>query len=125
MMQRLKSFRLLLMLAAMVFVAKPFMGFAVLHNVLRPRQVHTILVKSFSKRKPENLEDAKDHIESLHQLLSNPLSVLLSAISVLLLTLFPLVFLNGVKLTQNLLYRIRYALIPPEHTYLLTGKLTI
>ena len=124
-MHRLTVFRLFFTLAALLFVAKPFFGYEVSSREFRPRQVHTILVKSFSKRKPESLDDANASAEKLHQLLINPLAALLSSISFLLLALFPTVFKNGFHITGKVISDIHYALLPAEHTYLLAGKLII
>ena len=124
-MPRLTAFRLFFTLAALLFVAKPFFGYGISGREFHPRQVHTILVKSFSKRKPESLDDANAGAEYLHKLLTNPLAVLLSAISLLLLSLFPTVFKNGFNITGKVVSDIRYALLPAEHTYLLAGKLII
>ena len=125
MVRQLKKFRWFITLAAMLFVAKPFLGFSTVNYHTHPNHIHTILVKSFSKRKPESLEEANAHVESIHKLISNPLTVLCSAISLLLVTLFPWIFRTELKITQGILSDIRYALLPPEHTYLLAGKLII
>jgi hypothetical protein len=124
-MQRLKAFRLYISLAALLFVAKPFLGFGTFSRHFHPRQVHTILVKSFTKRKPESLQDADANVESIHKLLINPFAVLLSAISILLLTLFPSIFKKGNKITYEFLSQIRFALLPPERAFILAGKLSI
>ncbi|MDB5154869.1 MAG: hypothetical protein JWR54_3620 [Mucilaginibacter sp.] len=124
-MHRHTAFRLFFILAALLFIGKPFFGYGVSIRELRPRQVHTILVKSFSKRKPESLEDADANVAYLHQLLINPLAVIFSAISFLLITLFPIIFRNGPNITDKILSDIRYALLPPEPAYLLAGKLII
>src|ERR1700761_847312 len=125
-MHRLTAFRLFFTLAALLFVAKPFFGYGVSSREFHPRQVHTILVKSFSKRKPESLEDANASAEQLHQLLTNPLAVILSSISLLLLALFPAIFKSDFnRITGKVVSDIRYALVPAERTYLLAGKLII
>ena len=124
-MQRLTAFRLFFSLAALLFVAKPFFGFGAATQQLRPGQAHTILAKSFTKRKPEGLEEANANIESIHKLLINPFATIFSAISVLLLTLFPFLFRKDIKLTQRVLSDIRFALLPPIDACLLTGKLII
>jgi hypothetical protein len=124
-MQRLKAIRLIISIAAMLFVAKPFLGFETVGKHFHPRQVHTILVKSFSKRKPESLQDADANVTALHHLLTNPLVVLLSSIFLLLLTLFPLLFKNVLNITGRLLSDIRTALLPPENACILTGQLLI
>jgi hypothetical protein len=124
-MQRLTAFRLFFLLAALLFIAKPFFGFSA--NVQRTRhsQGYTILAKSFTKRKPESIEEADANIEFIHQLLNNPLLNILSTISFLLLTLFPVLFKNGLEITGRFLSDLRSALLPPKHAYLLSGKLII
>jgi hypothetical protein len=124
-MQRLTAFRLFFLLAALLFVAKPFLGFN--SNIQRTHssQNHTILVKSFTKRKPESIEEADANIEFIHRLLSNSLLNILSTISCLLPMLFPAAFKSGLKITGRLLSDLLCALFPPEHVYLLTGKLLI
>lgn len=124
-MKRATAFRLFFSLAALLFVAKPFFGFETLAHRLRPHQVHTILVKSFSKRKPEGFEEANSNLEAIHKLLINPAAAVFSAISILLLTIFPTLFASGIKLTQKVLSGIRYALLPTEHSWLLTGAIII
>jgi hypothetical protein len=124
-MHRLTALRLFFTLAALLFIAKPFFGYGISSREFHPRQVHTILVKSFSKRKPESLDDANASAEYLHKLLTNPLAVILSTISLLLLSLFPAIFKNNFNITGKVISDIRYALLPGEHTYLLAGKLII
>jgi hypothetical protein len=87
----------------MLFVARPFLGFAFFNQQYRPKQVHSILVKSFSKRKPESLEEANANVEFIHHLLTNPLAFIISTISFLLLTLFPSVFKNCAEITNSFL----------------------
>lgn len=124
-MQRLRILHLLFSLAALLFVAKPFLGFVAFNRLSQPRISHTILVKSFTKRKPESLHDADAKAEAVHQQLSNPILVLLSAISLLLAVLLPAYIEGRIKLTGQFIADIRTALLPPERAYLLTGKLTI
>jgi hypothetical protein len=124
-MQRITAFRLVFLLAALLFVAKPFFGFGVLGQQPRPHQQHTILAKSFTKRKPESLEEADANAEIIHQQLINPFATILSGISFLLLILFPVAFKSSHNITGKIIADIRYALLPTEHTYLLTGKLII
>jgi hypothetical protein len=124
-MHRLKTFRLFISLAAILFVAKPFIGFATFNYSSHPRISHTILVKSFTKRKPESLQEGYAKSEAIHQSLINPSLVLLSGIFFLLAMLFPLSFDNGVKLTNRILLAICATILPPEPAYLLMGKLVI
>jgi hypothetical protein len=124
-MSRLKAFRLFFTLAALLFVAKPFFGYGAFNQQSKPRISHSVLVKSFTKRKPENLEEADANAEYIHQLLINPLAELLSAISFLLLFLFPQVFRKILNITTRVLSDIHCALLPPEDPCVLVGQLII
>jgi hypothetical protein len=123
-MQRLKAFRLFISLAAILFVAKPFIGFAAFNSPY-PHISHTVLVKSFTKRKPESLQDGYAKSEAIHQSLTNPLLIPLSGILLLLAMLFPFLLDRGVRLTNRILLAICTIILPPESAYLLTGKLII
>ena len=124
-MQGLKAFRIFLVFAALLFVAKPFFGFGIYSSRFKPHISHNILVKSFTKRKPESLEDADANVSHIHQQLSNPVIILFPSISLLLLTLFPLLFSYLTKITGRALADIQFAILPPQRTYLLAGKLII
>lgn len=122
---REKALYSLFFIAVMLFVAKPFIGFATLTGTREHITAHSILVKSFSKRKPEDLRDAELQKASLRMMLSDPPLKLLISITFLLGVLFPLLFRNAALITHDCLNRIRYSLIPAEQPYLLTGKLSI
>ncbi|HTD41528.1 MAG TPA: hypothetical protein VK671_12955 [Mucilaginibacter sp.] len=120
------AFKIFFAFAALLFIAKPFFGFGVTANQRFKIHIsHNILVKSFSKRKPESLEDADKSARQIHRQLSNPLLVLISSMSVLLISLLPATFDYLRKITSRMLSDIRLSLLPPENTYLLTGKLII
>jgi hypothetical protein len=119
------AFKIFFAFAALLFIAKPFFGFEVASHRFKIHVSHNILVKSFSKRKPENLEDADKTAAQIHQQLSNPLMVLLSSMSLLLLSLLPLLFETLRKITDRVLSDIRFSLLPPEPAYLLSGQLII
>lgn len=124
-MQKLKAFRLIFSLAALLFVAKPFVGFGTISMQVKSIKTHTILVKSFTKRKPEGIEEADANVRALHRLLINPPLLSPSAIAVLLLMLFPAIITFFDRIISLILYKNRYGLLPPEPAYLLTGKLII
>ena len=119
------AFKIFFAFAALLFIAKPFFGFEVANHHFKIHVSHNILVKSFSKRKPENLEDADKSAAQVHQQLSNPLMVLLSSISLLLLSLLPVLFEQLRKITKRILSDIRFSLLPQQPAYLLSGKLII
>jgi len=121
-MQKIKTFRLIISIAALVFVAKPFAGFGTLGREFKPIVSHNILVKSFTKRKPESLEDADERLQAIHMVLTNPLMLLLPAISFFLSLLLPSVAWDRSRLTEQ---AARCMLLPARPAYLLAGKLTI
>jgi hypothetical protein len=112
-------------LAVLLFIAKPFIGFSAISNKKEHIAKHSILVKAFSKRKPEDLRDAELKKAALRVMLNNPPAKILVSITILLGVLFPLLFQVIALVTGSYLNRIRYSLIPAEHPYLLTGKLSI
>lgn len=112
-------------LAVLLFIAKPFIGFASITGSQGHITAHSILVKAFSKRKPEDLRDAELKKTALRVMLINPPVKMLVSITLLLGILFPLLFQRLTFVTCSYLNRIRYSLIPAEQPYLLTGKLTI
>ena len=119
------AFKIFFAFAALLFIAKPFFGFELSNHHFKIHISHNILVKSFSKRKPESLEDADKSAKQIHRQLSNPLMTLIPSISVLLLSLFPALFDDLRKITGRIISNIRLSLLPPENTYLLAGKLII
>jgi hypothetical protein len=112
-------------LAVLMFVAKPFIGFSIANLEGASIEVHSLLAKSFSKRKPDDLGEAEAKVLNIHQQLIDPPLPLLLSITSLLGLLFPLVFkrLNGAG--NSFLNNLKTALIPADQPYLLTGKLTI
>lgn len=125
MQQRLKAFRIFFSLTALLFIAKPFLGFGAFNQQTKPRISHTILVKSFTKRKPESLQDADTMAEAISQKISNPLLVVLSAISFLISFIVPLVSGAFSRITGKIIDDLHIRILPIEQSYLLTGKLTI
>jgi hypothetical protein len=124
-MRKLRVAHILFSLAALLFVAKPFIGFGAFNQQARPRIAHTILIKSFTKRKPESLHDADAKAEAVYHQLSNPILVLLSAISFLLVILLPVCIERLSKLTRKSITDICASFLPPNRAYLLAGKLII
>lgn len=124
-MQRATVFRLVISIAAMIFVLKPFLGFRTLNRQFKPRISHSILAKSFTKRKPESLEDADERVALIHKVLTNPPLPLLGTISFLLSVLFSLVAFSGVKITRRTLSDLRTTLYPAQPVYLRCSSLLI
>jgi hypothetical protein len=124
-MQKLKSFQILFSIAALLFISKPFFGFNTIKLQSKQQASHNILVKSFSKRKPESLEDAYAKTMAVHQQLSNPLLILASAITLLLAVLLSALPEGAARLTGEAIANLKRSILPPGPVYLLTSKLTI
>ncbi|WDF56710.1 hypothetical protein [Mucilaginibacter sp. KACC 22063] len=110
-------------IAALLFIAKPFIGYNTIFH-FRKSQPRLVLVKAFTKRKPEFLEESEREKAGLHYKLSNPPEKNNISIAFLLSLLFPFLFVVE-QIRKN---RIQSALVPVapgNKTYLLTGKLTI
>jgi hypothetical protein len=113
-------------LAALMFVAKPFIGFSITGiDSASIIESHSLLAKSFTNRKPEDLEDSKAKSGAIHQQLTNPPLPLLLTITALLSLLFPLLFKSATRTGNSFINELKTALVPAVRPYLLTGKLTI
>lgn len=122
---RLKTLYFFFYLAVLMFTAKPFIGFSVIGVNSPLIDSHSILAKSFSKRKPEDLEDSKTKAGAIRQQLTNPPLPLLLSIMALLAFLFPFIFKRTNRIGHSLINELKNALVPAAQPYLLTGKLSI
>jgi len=111
--------------AALLFIAKPFLGYSAFNNKTKPRISHSILVKSFTKRKPDDLQDARAKAQAIRQLISDPPLRLVSAIAILMALLLPFAIESITKITHRVITDIRDSLSEPVPAWLLAGKLTI
>ncbi|HEX3385750.1 MAG TPA: hypothetical protein VHS53_11200 [Mucilaginibacter sp.] len=111
--------------AALLFIAKPFLGFTAFNKQAKPRISHSILVKSFTKRKPEDLRDGHAKAQALHQMIADPPLKLASSILLLMAVLLPFTIENITKLTQRVIAAIGDFLTESAPAWLLTGKLSI
>jgi len=119
-MSRIASIKIVLFFAALVFIAKPFIGFG-LSGHLRSHVKTNIFVKAFSKRK---IEDSRLAMNAIEKLLTSPLNNLFLRFSFLLSILFPLAFTSIREITGRFLRGLSLRLLPRELT-LLTGQLII
>jgi hypothetical protein len=113
-----------LFLAVCMLVAKPFVGFSVLKHIPISK-TPGIVVKAFTKRKQEYVEDSDFDVLAIQKRLADPILALTVLFSVLLNTLFPFLFRKVKQLTAGVLNAIHLSLFPPLHRYLLSGKLII
>ena len=123
-MHKLKSAKIFLCLAVLLFVAKPFIGFAMFSRK-HPPAVESILVKAFTKRKLEDSENSNFNIKAIQKKLAEPVQYFILRFSFLLTIIFPAIFASGIDITNRFLRGIKLSLYLCEHTYLLNGKLII
>ena len=70
-MAKRKIVQILFFLGALAFVARPFLGFVIFNSHHHPEE-ESILLKIFSKRKPELLEDGNTAYSAIEKKLANP-----------------------------------------------------
>lgn len=118
-MTRVKTAQIIFCIAALLFVAKPFIGFGIYCHLKSPGKTN-ILVKIFSKRK---IEDDRSSMNAFKKALSERDANLFLRFASLLAILFPL-FFTVEEATGNRLRRFRLQLLPRPLT-LFTGQLLI
>ena len=122
-MHQLKLIKIFLFFAALLLVAKPFLGFAFFSRT-HPPAAKSIFVKAFTKRTLEYSENSSLDSQTILKKLADPLTpVLLFAF--LLAMLFPLVLLAGSNTTNRFLREMLLGLSPRRPTWLLNSKLII
>jgi hypothetical protein len=119
---KIKTF---LIFAVLAFAAKPFLGFSIDSWILAGKTDTNIIVKAFTKRKQEFVENSEFDIIAIQQRFSNPFISLSLLFSFFLNILFPKALCFGKTVTNGVLANIHLSLFPPQHRYLLAGKLTI
>lgn len=115
---------ILLFFALAMFTAKPFIGFSVYHLLVNDTE-SSILVKSFTKRKQEFVEDSDFDMLAVQQRLARPLLFTSFVFFSLLNKFFKLVLNQGKIITGKAVADLQLRVFPPGHLYLLTGKLSI
>jgi hypothetical protein len=123
-MQLLKSAKIYLCFAVLLFVAKPFLGFTMFSR-MHPPAIENIFVKAFSKRKIEYSEDSNFNMGAIQKKLADTLGLFFLRFSFLLSILFPAIFAIGININNRFLHDIQLNLAPNGRYYLLNGKLLI
>lgn len=121
------QFKYVMILALIMFVAKPFVGFSLRYeHYFRALHHHApnILVKSFTKRKLEVSENSESSMTSIGKKLANPVLPVLTLLACALNIFLPRLFKQSKAISYSALAAIFYSLYPPP-LYLLGGKLTI
>jgi hypothetical protein len=90
-MLKLKIVKILFFVGALSFIARPFLGFALVND--RSRLVEdSILLKIFAKRKPELSEDGGSSFSAIEKKLANPNLDIFPRFNNFLDVLFPAAF---------------------------------
>ena len=117
----LNTARIYFCLAALLFVAKPFLGFA-LFSRNHPPNASNIFIKAFTKRTPEY---KKDSGKIIREKLAEPVTHFFLRFSFLLNIILPAIITAGASVTTRLLRATQLSLAPRKHTYLLNSSLII
>jgi hypothetical protein len=120
---KLKTAKWFLAFAVLLFVAKPFIGFAL--NTSTPVSKAGILVKAFTKRKHEYVENSSFDVKTIQKQLASPVNQLILLFSALLSIIFPLLFAAGFNVTNRFIQKIKQSLNPSSHSWLLNSQLII
>jgi len=123
-MKKLQSAKIYLFLSALLFVAKPFLGFE-MFSKLHPPAEESIFIKAFSKSRPEYSEDNKLNLFENQKRALPPAPQLFLGIAFLLSILFPVVFKAGININQRFLRGIRLTICQLSDAWLLYGNLLI
>ena len=115
---------ILLFFAVAMFTVKPFVGFGMFHLLATDTEAN-ILVKSFTKRKLEFVEDSDFDMKAVQQRLAQPAPFISISLFFFLGGFFKLVFNESKSVTGKAVSYLEFRLFPPAPLYLLTGKLSI
>ncbi len=124
-MNQLQTYKLILAIAAILFIAKPFVGFGVYSALHESPHETNLLVKVFAKRKPEFMEEVTAKSVVFQTLLrdkANEFAFTINALLACLFSLFSVITLNAVN--RFLRYQ-QYNRASAVLIYLLTRQLTI
>ncbi len=119
---KLKMAKWFLTIAVVLFVAKPFLGYTIDRS--NPVAAVTILVKSFTKRKLEFVENSKYDIKTVQKKLADPVNALFLLFSCLLSIIYPLIE-EALNVGGNFIRRLKLSLFPAPDAWLLNGQLII
>jgi hypothetical protein len=121
-MQKLTSAKIFFFLAALLFVAKPFLGFTMFTR-LHPPAVQNIFIKAFTKRKVETHDNHKRSAEAIQKKLADAAQQFSLRFLTLLSIVLPLALLAC--LTIPVPDRSGFNLPPSQPSWLLNGNLII
>jgi hypothetical protein len=123
-MHKLKTVKIYLCFAVLLFVAKPFLGFSMFNRV-HPPAAESIFIKAFTKRKQEYVEGSSFDILTIQKKLANPFKQLFLRFSFLLSIIFPFSFVFWENVTNRFSRCVKSISYPRQDAWLLNGQLII
>jgi hypothetical protein len=120
---KLKVAKWLLAIAVIFFVAKPFVGFSLDRS--SPITQASILIKSFTKRKHEYVENSSFDAKTIQRQLANPVVSSFLLFSFFLSVIFPLIFSAAGALAGQFTRKINQLMPHPSDAWLLDCQLII
>lgn len=122
-MQLFKSAIIFTCFAALMLVAKPFVGFKALENLSQVKHPG-ICVKAFTKRKQEYIESGNFDASLAQKKLAEPLNLVLLHFAFLLSIILPIAF-AAKNLSSSYLRRLQLSFSTAPPSYILTSALII
>ena len=121
-MRYLKSAKVYIFFAVLLFVAKPFVGYCIFnHSHLSGPVKANILVKSFTKRKLESFESSKPRIGIIQPRLIDPIREFLFSLCVIVSAFI----IGSINTTNSFLQGLQLSQLPTRDSYIRNGKLII
>lgn len=124
-MKPLQTYKLILAIAAILFIAKPFVGFGVYSLLHTSPHETNLFVKVFTKRKPEFMEEVVAKSVVFQSLLRDKANEFAFTFNALLACLYSLFTVLSINAFNRFLRRQQYIRASADPIYLLTRQLTI
>lgn len=124
-MNQLQTFKLILAIAAILFIAKPFVGFGVYSTLHESPHETNVLVKVFAKRKPEFMEEVTAKSVTFQTLLRNKAEEFTFTINALFACFYSLFSILSINVVSRFLRHQQHTRTSITPIYLLTKRLTI
>ncbi len=124
-MNQLQTYKLILAIAAILFIAKPFVGFGVYSALHESPHETNVLAKVFTKRKPKFMEEVTAKSVVFQTLLRDKADAFGLTINALLACFYSLLSVLTFNAANRFLRRQPYTHTSAAPIYLLTRQLTI
>jgi len=120
--QKLNHAKLLFLLAACLIVAKPFIGFVINRS---HATAQSILVKSFTKRKQEYIENGGFDVKAVQRKLADPVMHVFAPFAILSGILFLSLVIDSTETVSRFFLITKFGLFPSTPVWLINSQLII